>query len=169
MGTRDISNLYARFENNFKKMKMSIKPDGYGTYRYENGERLVFHLEYDTGSESLWRLQDKLWNYAKHLRSTWGKKIEQVHVLVITRGASRVKHILDLWVSLKEGPLLGEKTPLLYCACEKELKYQENGGIWLGVNKNAIPLHQLTKLPPKEQQLPFLGKKRRIDCFGKQG
>lgn len=40
-----------------------VRPDGYGCWS-EHGRRLGFYLEYDTGSEPLWVLADKLNAYA---------------------------------------------------------------------------------------------------------
>ncbi|MHB1682960.1 MAG: replication-relaxation family protein [Bacilli bacterium] len=70
IGMRDGGERYAVTDNKGKRL-MPIRPDGIGTYRFANGTSTVFHVEYDTGSERLWVIHDKLTQCAEHLPKFW--------------------------------------------------------------------------------------------------
>lgn len=65
-GMRDGGERYAVTDSKGKR-RMPVRPDGIGTYRFTNGTSTVFHVEYDTGSERLWIIHDKLTQFAEHL------------------------------------------------------------------------------------------------------
>lgn len=166
MGTRDAAERYASFDAKGKK-KLLLKPDGVGTYQFTNGERLIIHLEYDTGSESLWRLQEKMWNYGSTLPHVWPQP-EKVNVLILTRGAMRVENIMRLWDSLRKGPLANQPCPSVWCACEEYFYNQENDCLWLGEAEQFATWRQMPRMLALQQKRPlFLGKQQRADMFGR--
>lgn len=137
LGTRDAADRYAKFEGAGKR-KLLLKPDGLGTYLFADGRRLVIHLEYDTGSENLWRVQDKMWNYGMFLPQVW-ERVEQVHVLILTKGRARVGHVMKLWESLREGPLAGHRLPCLWCGCSYPWVYVVAGKMaCLSIRRNRL-------------------------------
>ena len=166
MGTRDAAERYANFDAKGKK-KLLLKPDGVGTYQFANGERLIVHLEYDTGSESLWRLQEKMWNYGSVLPDVW-PQAEKVNVLILTRGEGRVENMMRLWDSLRQGPLADQSCPSIWCACEEQFYAQENECLWLGEANRSATWRQMPRMLALQQKRPmFLGKQRRVDLFGR--
>ncbi|MFC4767154.1 replication-relaxation family protein [Effusibacillus consociatus] len=165
LGTRDAADRYAKFEGPPGKKKLPLKPDGLCTYRFADGRRLMLHLEYDTGSENLWRLQDKLWNYGVLLPQVW-QQVERVHVLILTKGKSRAGHIMRLWEALRMGPLAGHRLPSVWCSYEEAVWNKGMNSKWLGAGGSWIPLEQMATLPDNPQgDVVFLGKQLRSHLF----
>lgn len=159
--TRDAAERYAHFKNAGQKKYFPLRPDGYCTYVSDRG-RLILHLEYDTGSENLSRLQDKLWNYARVLTGVWSN-VEAVHVLVLTKAEGRPDRILQLWETLCKKPLVGLRLPQVWAITEPEWNA---GGFhqshWLGKNEERKTLREMPVLPmPDHMPLAFLGKQPR--------
>jgi len=159
---REAAERYAQFKENGHKA-MPVKPDGFGTYLLPDCGRLVFHLEYDTGTESMWRLKDKMWNYGRLLPTIW-KKVENVHVLFLTQIEGRARQLLPIWESLCKGDsFIGTPIPQVWAISEMEWK---QGGVphakWWGVNGERVTLKEMQLLPlPPEAHLPILGKQFR--------
>ncbi len=159
--TRESAEQYAHFKESGQKLS-PLRPDGMGTYLLPERGKLILHLEYDTGSENLWRLQDKLWNYGKLLPSIW-IAVASVHVLFITQIDSRPKRLLELWHSLCIGPLLGKNVPKVWAISEKT--WIQSGvaeAFWLGTDGERMRLKDMPLLLiPSETNLPILGKQHR--------
>lgn len=159
--TRESAEQYAHFKESGQKLS-PLRPDGMGTYLLPERGKLILHVEYDTGSENLWKLQDKLWNYGKLLLSIWNA-VTSVHVLLITQIDSRPKRLLELWNSLCLGPLLGKNVPRIWAISEKT--WIQNGvaeAFWLGTGGERMRLKDMPLLPlPPEVNLPILGKQLR--------
>jgi hypothetical protein len=159
--TRESAEQYAHFKESGQKIS-PLRPDGMGTYLLPNRGKLILHVEYDTGSENLWKLQDKLWNYGKLLPSIWNA-VASVHVLFITQIDSRPKRLLELWHSLCVGPLLGKSVPKIWAISER--MWDQSGvteALWWGTDGVRIRLKDMPLLPlPPEENLPILGKQLR--------
>lgn len=160
--TRDAAERYAHFKDSGRKF-YPLRPDGIGTYLVQNRRgRLILHLEYDTGTENLSRLQDKLNAYGRVLPGIWNE-VEQVHVLIVTRGKGRPERILKTWESLCHGVFLGICVPQVWAI--EERAWQTGGFVraqWIGKNGEKKPLREFSVLPLAwEAQTPLLGKQRR--------
>lgn len=159
--TREAAEQYAHFKESGKKI-MPLRPDGFGSYLLPDQGKLSLHVEYDTGSENLWKLQDKLWSYGKLLPSIWNA-VESVHILFVTQIESRPKRLLELWCSLCEGPLLGKSVPRVWAIGERE--WQQDGvgkALWWGTSGERLRLKEMPLLPlPPEANLPIVGKQPR--------
>ncbi|MFC4306406.1 replication-relaxation family protein [Cohnella boryungensis] len=92
--TREAAEQYAHFKESGQK-SMLLRPDGIGSYLLPDRGKLVLHVEYDTGSENQWKLQDKLWMYGRVLPSVWNA-VESVHVCFVTQIEARPKRLLEL-------------------------------------------------------------------------
>ncbi|MCD1261285.1 replication-relaxation family protein [Paenibacillus athensensis] len=159
---REAAEQYAHFKESGQKTLL-LRPDGMASYLLPERGKLVFHVEYDTGSENLWKLQDKLWLYGRVLPSVWAT-VESVQVLFVTQIDSRPKRLLELWSALcVEGPLLGRKIPNVWAISETEWKQHGVADAkWLGANGERIALKDMPLLPlPPEANLPLLGKQPR--------
>ncbi|WP_019007876.1 replication-relaxation family protein [Cohnella laeviribosi] len=161
LGARDAAERYAHFKHAGQKKYYPLRPDGYGTYVTGQG-RLVLHLEYDTGTENLSRLQDKLWSYARVLTGIWND-VESVHVLVMTKAEGRPERILQLWETLCKKPLLGLRLPQVWAITETE--WHQGGfcrALWLGKDGKRKTLQEMPVLPmPGYGPLSSLGKQQR--------
>ncbi|CAM4448862.1 replication-relaxation family protein [Paenibacillus phoenicis] len=158
--TREAAEQYAHFKESGKKT-MLLRPDGLCTYVLPGRGRLVLHVEYDTGSENQWKLQDKLWLYGRVLSSAW-RSVAAVHVMFVTKIESRPKRLLRLWAALGEGPLLGRPLPNVWAISESEWKRKGvEEALWWGVGESRIRLKEMPLLPPAEADLPLLGKQPR--------
>ncbi|MGG1314222.1 replication-relaxation family protein [Cohnella laeviribosi] len=159
--TREAAEQYASFKESGKKT-MLLRPDGLCTYVLPGRGRLVLHLEYDTGSENQWKLQDKLWLYGRVLSAAW-RAVTAVHVLFVTKIESRPKRLLRLWASLGEGPLLGRPLPNVWAISESEWNRRGvDEGLWWGPEGKRIRLKDMPLLPlSSDPDLPLLGKQAR--------
>ena len=161
LDTRETAERYVLIKDSGQKFT-PLRPDGFGTYILPHRGKLVFHLEYDTGTETLWRLQDKLWNYGRILSGIWND-VESVHVLILTKVEGRSKSILKLWKSLCKGQLFGINVPQVWSIHEKV--WEQNGpdsALWWGIGKDGKSLKEMNVLPfPADSNLPFLGKQIR--------
>lgn len=159
--TRESAEQYAHFKESGQKLA-PLRPDGMGSYLLPGRGKLILHVEYDTGSENLWKLQDKLWNYGKLLPSIWNA-VESVNVLFVTQIEARPKRLLELWRSLGEGPLLCKSMPRIWAISEKE--WVQSGAaeaLWWGTGGERMRLKDMPVLPlPPEANLPIVGKQPR--------
>jgi hypothetical protein len=160
LSTRESAERYAHFKESGKKT-LPLRPDGMGTYTIQNQGRIVFHLEYDTGSENLWRIQDKLWNYGRILPDIWNE-VESIHLLIVTKVENRPKQIIQLWEALREGPLAGVKLPQVWSISEREWKQKgASESEWLGAKGKRARFKEMQVLPCLNAELPYLGKQQR--------
>ncbi len=160
LSARDAAERYAHFKSSGAKY-YPLRPDGCGLYVRPQG-RLVFHLEYDTGSENLSRLQDKLLNYARVLAGIW-ERVESVHVLVLTKIPGRTRHILeDVWDPLLHGVLFGQRVPKVWAISEPDwIAHGPLQALWLGAGGKRQTLWEMDLLSPVSHALPLLGKQQR--------
>lgn len=145
-----------------RKPSAPVKPDGFGMVVLPGKGRLAFHLEYDTGTETLWRLKEKMVQYGDLLPTIW-PKVEQVHVLFLTRGENRTKMLVDIWEALQRGTFSGNPLPGIWVMNEQELKERGlDDACWLGSGGKRLPLWELPLLPSlAEEAVPILGKQAR--------
>ena len=145
-----------------KKPSAPVKPDGFGMYVFPGRGRLAFHLEYDTGTETLWRLKEKMMQYGDLLPVIW-PKVERVHVLFLTRGENRTKMLMDIWEALQRGTFTGDPLPCMWIMNEQDLKEKGIGEArWMGSGGQRFPLWELPLLPQlAEETIPILGKQLR--------
>lgn len=144
------------------KATAPVKPDGFGMYVFPDCGRLAFHLEYDTGTETLWRLKDKLLHYGTLLPAIW-PKVEAVHVLFVTKIESRPKTIIDMWEVLRKGTFNNDRLPSVWAISEKEWNRNGiEGTLWLGSGGQRPRLKDMPLLPLLGDQIdPLLGKQPR--------
>ncbi|WP_373230597.1 replication-relaxation family protein [Cohnella sp.] len=144
------------------KAAAPVKPDGFGMYLFPDRGRLAFHLEYDTGTETLWRLKDKLFHYGTLLPTIW-PKVEAVQVLFVTKIESRPKTIIDIWEALMKGTFKNDRLPSVWAISEKDWKQKGVGGtLWLGSGGQRLRLKDMQLLPTLADPLdPLLGKQPR--------
>ncbi|MCY9668712.1 replication-relaxation family protein [Paenibacillus alginolyticus] len=158
---REAADRYVQVNASGRKTR-PVKPDGFGSYLRSGRGRLVFHLEYDTGTENLWRLKDKLFNYGRLLPAIW-PQVEAVHVLFVTKIASRPKALLDIWEVLQKETFSGDHLPNVWAIHETEWK--ERGvdrALWWGSEERRLCLMDLPLLPlPPDTTAPILGKQLR--------
>ncbi|MFD1674795.1 replication-relaxation family protein [Alicyclobacillus fodiniaquatilis] len=119
IGMRDSGDRYPIF-NRKQQRTTPLRPDGIGIYQFVNGSEAVFHVEYDTGSERLWILRGKLWNYREVLKTFWAD-ITCANVLFITRDSRRSERILELWQGIRNDVFRNQPTPTIWTAAEDEL------------------------------------------------
>ncbi|WP_144938190.1 replication-relaxation family protein [Paenibacillus sp. 32O-W] len=129
------------------KAAAPVKPDGFGMYRFPDHGRLAFHLEYDTGTETLWRLKDKMVHYGTLLPKIW-PKVEAVHVLFVTKIESRPKTLIDIWDALRKGTFSHDRLPNVWTISESEWKHNGPGAAkWLGSGGQRRSLEEMPLLP----------------------
>lgn len=159
--TREAADQYAHFKESGKKT-MLLRPDGLCTYVLPGKGRLVLHVEYDTGSENQWKLQDKLWLYGRVLPAAW-RQVASVHVLFVTKIEARPKRLLRLWATLVEGPLIGRSLPNVWAISESE--WNRRGveeARWWGAGETRMRLKEMPLLPlAADAEAALLGKQPR--------
>lgn len=158
LDSREAAERYVQTHAAGRKSR-PVKPDGIGTYLLPGQGRLVFHLEYDTGTESTWRLKDKMWNYGRLLPTLW-PRVDAVHVLFVTKIASRPGPLIDIWQALCAGSLSGMQLPNVWVIHEKEwMAKGVEAALWWGKDGQRIRLKDMPLLsPPADPNLPILGK-----------
>lgn len=158
---REAAERYVQTHASGRKSR-PVKPDGVGIYLLPGSGRLVFHLEYDTGTESTWRLKDKMWNYGRLLPTLW-PSVEAVQLLFVTKIASRPKQLIDIWEALCAGSLSGMRLPQVWAVHEKEwIAGGVEGTYWYGRGGQRLRLKDMPLLPlPSDPDLPILGKRPR--------
>jgi len=145
-----------------EKRHTPVKPDGFGMYRFADQSRLAFHLEYDTGTEPLHRLKEKLLQYGILLPTIW-PKVETVHILFVTKIVGRAKLITDLWASLQKGTFQFSRLPQVWAVYEPQWKQAGlNGALWCGSEDRRMRLRDMPLLPPlADRYVSVLGKQER--------
>ncbi|MFC0213820.1 replication-relaxation family protein [Paenibacillus chartarius] len=161
LGAREAAERYVQTQTSGRQSR-PVKPDGMGAYLLPGRGRLVFHLEYDTGSESTWRLKEKMWNYGRLLPTLW-PKVEAVHVLFVTKIASRPGPLIDIWQALCSGSLSGMRLPNIWVIHEKEwMAKGVETALWWGRDGQRIRWKDMPLLsPPVDPNLLILGKQPR--------
>ena len=128
IGMRDGGERYAVTDSKGKR-RMPLRPDGVGTYRFTNGTSTVFHVEYDTGSERLWIIHDKLTQYAEHSSKFW-RNPTWTSVLFITRDDHRTTRILHVWRELQTKAFKGMPVPEVRVASVSQLRNHAHWGAY---------------------------------------
>lgn len=164
IGMRDAGERYALFDSKGKRTT-PLRPDGLGTYRFAEGGELVFHVEYDTGSEHLWVLHHKLWQYADVLSKFWSD-ITLANVLFVTKTANRGTRILELWEDLCGDALRRQPVPQVWTANEVDLgRYGVFAPVWRGSEDRRAAWHEFPRLEGKQDRSDVLGKQMREQPF----
>lgn len=146
IGMRDAAERYQVTDRNGKR-STPLRPDGIGTYRFEDGSEVIFHLEYDTGSEHLWMLHNKLWQYTDILKSFW-TDISLANVLFITRDARRCERILLLWRDLCQDAFLRQPRPAVWVTTESSLTVRDPlDSVWQGVDSRPVSWLDFPRFP----------------------
>ncbi|MBW4081283.1 replication-relaxation family protein [Paenibacillus sp. S150] len=144
-----------------RKPSALVRPDGFGMYVLPGRGRLAFHLEYDTGTETLWRLKEKMLQYGDLLPVIW-PRVEAVHVLFLTRGQNRTRMLMDIWEALAKGSFTRETLPCMWVINEQEWKEQGVGeALWQGSGGQQLRLLDMPLLPPLPDAIPILGRQPR--------
>lgn len=169
IGMRDGGDRYALFDAKGKKTT-PLRPDGIGTYRFADQSDLIYHVEYDTGSEHLWVLHNKLWQYADILKGFWDD-ITLANVLFITRNTHRSMRILELWQEMRDDVFRKQPVPTVWTTTESAL--DEQGAfapIWTGLSEQLVSFADFPRLEgnPHNGIIPF-GKQIREQPFAKPG
>ncbi len=162
LGTREATDRYVMVKPSGRKAR-PVKPDGFGSYVFPGRGRLVFHLEYDTGTENLWRLKEKMVNYAELLPKLW-PQVEAVHVLFVTKVASRPKALIEIWEVLRRDMFGGDRLPCVWTITENEwTRAGMEQAAWHGAGNQKLRLQEFPLLPlPLSSQEGFLiGKQHR--------
>ncbi|KYP80053.1 replication-relaxation family protein [Ferroacidibacillus organovorans] len=168
IGMRDSGDRYP--VTTAKEQKTTpLRPDGIGTYQFENGSEVVFHLEYDTGSEHLWVIHHKLWQYIDVLKPFWNN-LSLANVLFVTRDHRRSARILEIWNHLKSNLFSKGPTPVLWATTENALDIQGVfGSVWTGAEDTVVSIQDFPRLESRygDRSVP-LGKQIRQQPFPRQ-
>ncbi|MHB1627880.1 MAG: replication-relaxation family protein [Bacilli bacterium] len=167
IGMRDSGDRYST-TNAKGRRATPIRPDGIGTYRFEDGSVVTFHVEYDTGSEHAWTLYQKLWTYALHLPKFWAD-VGLANVLFITREEHRARRIVELWDGLLETHLKRQQTPAVWAISERRLDSEGVlGAVWSGSSGSTSRLGDFPQTDGDAyRSVTTLGKQRRLAPFVK--
>ncbi|KUO95808.1 replication-relaxation family protein [Ferroacidibacillus organovorans] len=167
IGMRDGGDRYSIVDRKGKKTT-PLRPDGIGTYRFANGNDVIFHVEYDTGSEHLWVLHNKLWQYVDILKQFWSN-LSLVNVLFITRDPRRSERILGLWKVMREDAFRRQSVPAVWTVTEGTLAKQGPfASVWIGSEYTAASFQDFPRLDGRhaDRSVP-LGKQMHIQPFAK--
>lgn len=164
IGMRDTGDRYALIDSKGKR-SVPLRPDGLGTYRFAEGGELVFHVEYDTGSEHLWVLHNKLWQYTDVLSKFWSD-ITLANVLFVTKDANRGTRILELWDDLRSDALRRQPVPQVWTASEVDLeRYGMFAPVWRGTEERRAAWRDFPRLQGRQEHSDVLGKQMRERPF----
>ncbi|KYP79873.1 replication-relaxation family protein [Ferroacidibacillus organovorans] len=167
IGMRDGGERYA-IVNRKNQRTTPLRPDGIGTYRFANSSEIIFHVEYDTGSEHLWVLHGKLWKYVDVLKTFWAD-VTLANVLFITRDPRRSARILELWQGMRDDAFRKQPTPTVWTTTEDELSEQGTlAPVWQGLETNAVSFLDFPRLSGGngDRSVP-IGKQTREQPFAK--
>lgn len=168
IGMRDAGDRYSIVDRKGKKTT-PLRPDGIGIYRFANGHDVIFHVEYDTGSEHLWVLHNKLWQYADILKQFWSN-LSLVNVLFITRDPRRSERILELWKVMREDAFRRQPVPAVWTVTEGTLAKQGPFvPVWIGSEHTAASFQDFPRLNGRhaDRSVPH-GKQVHIQPFAKE-
>lgn len=158
---RSAAERYVQTKPSGKK-SAPVKPDGFGMYRFPGIGRLAFHLEYDTGTETMWRLKEKMLHYGLLLPAVWAK-VDAVQVLFVTKIESRPRALIEIWEALQKGTFRYARLPNVWAIAERE--WQRHGAEearWLGSGGQRVRLRDMPLLPPlADTPGPLWGKQPR--------
>lgn len=168
IGMRDGGDRYNVVDRKGKRTT-PLRPDGIGTYQFTDGSETVFHVEYDTGSEHLWVLHNKLWQYADILKQFWSD-LSLTNVLFITRDPRRSVRILQLWKGMQADVFRRQPVPAVWTVTEGTLEM--NGPfepVWTGSERAAATFQDFPRMygGHADRSVP-LGKQVRIQPFAKK-
>lgn len=162
IGMRDAGERYSVTDRNGKR-STPLRPDGIGTYRFQDESEVIFHVEYDTGSEHLWVLHNKLWQYADVLKSFWAN-VSLANVLFITRDTRRSSRIRTLWRDMRDDAFLRQPIPAVWTAAESEMTPEHLfDPVWQGIDEERVSFLHFPRFPGghADRSIPF-GKQVRI-------
>jgi len=164
-GMRDGGERYAVTDSKGKR-RIPVRPDGIGVYRFTNGTSTVFYVEYDTGSERLWIIQDKLTQYAEHLPKFW-RNPAWTSVLFITQDDHRTNRILHVWKELQTKALKGMPVPEVRVASASHLQHHGAlGHVWADTGALLSSLAELPRIRNSgDEGATVLGKQPRASSF----
>lgn len=168
IGMRDGGDRYSIVDRKGKRTT-PLRPDGIGTYRFADGSETIFHVEYDTGSEHLWVIHNKLWQYADVLKPFWAD-LTLANVLFITRETRRSERILELWKGMQEDMFRRQPVPAVWTATEGALAKQGPfDSVWLGTVGTSVTFPDFPRLGGGhgDRSIP-LGKEVRVQPFAKR-
>lgn len=167
IGMRDGGERYPVFTRKSQRTT-PLHPDGIGTYRFANSSEIIFHVEYDTGSEHLWVLHGKLWKYVDVLKTFWAD-VTLANVLFITRDPRRSARILELWQGMRDDAFRKQPTPTVWTTTEDELSEQGPfAPVWQGLQTNGVSFLDFPRLSGGngDRSVP-IGKQTREQPFAK--
>ncbi|MBB6732773.1 replication-relaxation family protein [Cohnella zeiphila] len=157
---RSAAERYVQSKTMGKKSAL-VKPDGFGMYRFPGLGRLAFHLEYDTGTETLWRLKEKMLHYGLLLPTIWAN-VDAVQVLFVTKLESRSWKLLEIWEALQKGTFRFARLPNVWAIAERDWRKYGEQALWLGNGGQRIRLRDMPLLPLLAEHVgPILGKQPR--------
>ena len=164
IGMRDAGERYALVDSKGKR-SIPLRPDGLGTYRFAEGGELVFHVEYDTGSEHIWVLHHKLWQYTDVLAKFW-TDMTLANVLFVTRDEHRSSRILELWEDLRSDALRHQPIPTMWTATEADLeRHGVFAPVWSGIEDGLVAWRDFPRLKGNQDGPVPLGKQIRERPF----
>ena len=169
MGPAEAAERYVLFDRETGKKKIRLKPGAVGSYVFSDAGRLLFHLEVDMASASIWGMQDQLLDYGEILYRIWGnEQVKNIHVFVMAANSERMRHMRSLWRHLVDGMLLGKPLPNVWFMTHEEFLM---GGPfysrWTNLGNETVTLRDLPLLPLNREQkdLAWLGKRQRCSPF----
>lgn len=159
IGMRDSGDRYPMTTPKGQKTT-PLRPDGIGTYRFANGSEVIFHVEYDTGSEHLWVIHSKLWQYVDVLKTFW-TDLSLASVLFITRDSRRSARIMEIWKDLKEDVFRRQPVPAVWTTIEDTLDEQGAfGSVWMGAEDTVVTFQDFPRLNGENGVAVFLSANR---------
>lgn len=165
VGMRDSGDRYPVTTPKGKRTT-PLRPDGIGTYRFEDSSEVIVHLEYDTGSEHLWVIHGKLWAYIDVLKTFWSHP-SFANVLFVTQDARRSKRILELWKDMRQDAFRQQPTPNVWTTTENMLDEQGAfGPVWRNIENTGVSFLDFPRLEGGNgfRSVPF-GKQVRAQPF----
>lgn len=126
LGTRETFDRYS-VEKDGRRVGI-LRADARGVYLTRAGP-VLFHVEFDTGTESMSRIEDKFWRYAKAVPQFFDRPSE-ANVLFVTLGKVRKRRLAALLERLLEHPGL-KAVPSFAVTTLGEAEADALGKIWL--------------------------------------
>ena len=144
-GTREATESFV-IEKKGKRMT-PLRPDGEGIYRFADGTHVELLLEYDTGTEHMSMIQDKLKNYGDHIGYLWEDKSNLVNVLFVTRTSHRALKIQAMWKWYLKEWFRNHKVPTIWFTHENTLnELGVQGSVWLDPDGQWLSMKQFPRI-----------------------
>jgi len=128
-----------------------VRPDAYGRWR-ERGQNTEFFLEYDTGTEPLNKLADKLHDYY-NLATTTGITTPVLVLLVSNRRETTARNALAAALSQLDQP---ELVPVATSTTDLTNTHNLSTPTWLPINGSTTHQPTRTQLPDLTRVWPHL-------------